>query len=89
MATMFARHDVTDFAKWKAAYDAFDDERRKMGVGSHGIYRTEGNPNNVTVYHDFDSMDAAKAFASSPRLKEIMKDAGVSGTPEIWITDRV
>ena len=89
MATLFARHDVKDYRAWKAAYDAFDAERKKMGVTGHGIYQADGNPNNVTVYHDFESMEAAKKFADSARLKEVMKNAGVSGAPEIWITNRV
>jgi len=88
MATLFARHDVKDFAAWKAAYDAFDAERQTMGVTDHGVYRADDDPNQVTVYHHFESVDAAKAFAGSARLKEIMEEAGVVGTPDIWITNR-
>ena len=89
MATLFVRHDVTDFKIWKAAYDGFDAERRAMGVTAHGVFQTDGRPNSVTAYHDFKSMDAAKAFASSARLKEVMKEAGVSSAPEIWFANRV
>jgi hypothetical protein len=46
----------------------------------------DGNQNDVTVYHDFADMDAAKKFAGSDRLKEIMKGAGVVGKPDIWFT---
>jgi hypothetical protein len=31
-------------------------------------------------------MDAAKAFAESARLREVMQEAGVEGKPEIWFT---
>jgi quinol monooxygenase YgiN len=86
MATMFVRHDVADFGAWKKAYDDFDAERRSMGVTGHGVYQVEGNPNDLTIYHHFDSMEAAKAFASSPRLQEVMQAAGVRGTPTIWFT---
>lgn len=89
MATMFARHEVKDFAVWKSAYDAFDSERKSMGVTGHGIYQSDGNPNDVTVYHRFDTMDAAREFAGSERLKEIMSDAGVVGTPDVWLTNEV
>ena len=88
MATLFARHKVKDFGEWKAAYDAFDAERKTMGVTGHGVYQADDNPNEVTVYHDFNDMGAAKAFAGSARLKEIMSSAGVEGTPEIWLTNR-
>ncbi len=89
MATLFVRHDVADFDQWKKAYDDFDDERKSMGVTNHGVYQADGNPNDVTVYHHFDSMDAAQTFAGSPRLQEVMKSAGVQGEPNIWFTNRV
>ena len=88
MATMFARHEVKDFATWKASYDSFDKERKGMGVTGAGVYQAEDDPNNVTIFHEFQSMDAAKKFAGSDRLKEVMRNAGVVGAPEIWFTKR-
>ncbi len=54
-----------------------------------GVYQAFDDPNDVTVYHDFDGADAAKTFAGSSRLREVMADAGVVGTPEIWFGNRV
>jgi hypothetical protein len=88
MATLFVRHPVTDYAKWRKAYDDFDAERQTMGVTSHGVYQLDGNPNDVTVYHEFATVEAAKAFAGSPRLKEVMAAAGDQGAPTVWITNR-
>jgi quinol monooxygenase YgiN len=88
MATLFVVHDVKDFSTWKQAYDAFDDERQSMGVTGHGVYQAEGNANNVTIYHHFESMDAAKAFMQSDRLREVMMEAGVEGEPKVWFTTR-
>ena len=65
MATMFVRHSVKAFGTWKTAYDEFDAERKTMGVTGHGVFQAEGNPNDVTVYHEFESMDAAKSFAGT------------------------
>jgi hypothetical protein len=89
MATLFVRHEVSDFETWKQAYEEFDAERRSMGVTGHGAYQADGDPNNVTVYHHFDTMEAAKAFMESPRLAEVMKAAGVQGTPSVWFATRV
>jgi len=89
MATLFARHKVQDFNTWKQAYDAFDAERQTMGVTGHGVYQADGDPNDVTIYHHFDSMDAAKSFANSARLKEVMQAAGVAGTPQIWFATKI
>ena len=89
MATLFVRHKVKEFDTWKAAYNAFDAERKTMGVTGHGAYQADGNPNDVTVYHHFDTMNAAKAIADSARLKEVMESAGVTGAPDIWFTNAV
>ena len=89
MATLFVRHDVADVATWKKAYDDFDDERASMGVTGHGAYQAEDNPNSVIVYHHFDSMDAARAFMGSPRLREVMAAAGVQGEPIVWFATKV
>jgi hypothetical protein len=86
VATLFVRHTVADFDTWKKVYDEADEMRRSMGVTSHGVYQLDGNPNDVTVYHEFDSMDAAKSFVESPRLREALQQAGVQGHPDIWIT---
>ncbi len=88
MATLFVRHDVADFGTWKQAYEDFNDERATMGVTGHGAYQAEGNPNNVTIYHHFDSMDAAKAFMGNPRLAEVMMAAGVQGEPTVWFATK-
>lgn len=88
MVTLFVRHRVADYAKWRKAYNDFDTERRSMGVSGHGVYQLDGNPNDVTVYHEFASIDAAKAFAGNPRLKEVMQAAGVEGAPDIWIANK-
>ena len=88
MATLFVRHKVSDFATWKAAYDAFDAERSGMGVTGQGVYQADGDPSDVTAYHHFENMSAAKAFLDSPRLKEVMESAGVVGQPDLWLTNR-
>jgi hypothetical protein len=88
MATLFVRHTVGDYAAWRKIYDQFDATRRSMGVTSDGVYQLEGNPNDVTIYHEFDSMDTAKAFAASSELREAMGQAGVTGTPDVWFTQR-
>ena len=88
MATLFIRHTVAEYGKWRQAYDEFDAERKGLGVTSDGVYQLDGNPNDVTVYHEFASMDAAKAFAANPRLREVMNQAGVQGAPDTRFTER-
>jgi hypothetical protein len=83
---MYVRHEVNDYATWRKGYDAFDAERKKMGVTGAAVYRSVDNPNDVTVTHDFKSADKGKEFASSARLKEVMEKAGVKSAPQIWFT---
>ena len=87
MAVLFVRHTVADYTAWRKAYDDFDDQRSSLGVTGHGVFQLDGDPNDVTVYHEFSSMDAAKAFAGSEQLKEAMTKAGVQGMPDIWFTE--
>ena len=89
MATLFVRHDVSDFDRWKKAYDEFAEERKSMGVTGDGVFQTKGDPNNVTVYHEFETMDAAEAFTSNPRLLAVMKEGGIVGPPSVWYASRV
>jgi hypothetical protein len=84
MVRLYIRHAVTDYEAWRKAYDAFDPERRSMGVVGDAVYRAVGDPNDVTVWHDFDTKEAAEAFTTSDRLREVMTGAGVKGQPEVW-----
>ncbi len=60
-----------------------------MGVTSDGVYQADDNPNDITIYHEFASVDAAKKFAGSDELKTAMQAAGVVGPPTIWFANRL
>lgn len=89
MAILFVRHKVKEFGAWKAAYEAFEDTRKKMGVTGHGVFQGDSDPNEVTAYHTFETMDKAKTFAGSDELKEAMAGAGVVGAPDIWFGEEI
>lgn len=86
MIRMFVRHQVADFASWKQAYDDFDQERRGMGVAGDAVFQSADDPNEVTAWHDFETLEAARGFVESERLREVMAAAGVAGAPQIWFT---
>ena len=89
MARLFARHLVKDYAVWRQAFDDFAPYQEKMGVIASGVYRSDENPNDVTLWHDFATTDQAYALAQSEVLKSTMMKAGVEGPPQIWITNAV
>lgn len=89
MIRMFVRHSVADFAAWKRDYDEFGERREAMGVVAQGVYVSVDDPNDVTVWHDFNDLESARAFVESPTLREAMTKAGVAGEPSIWFTQSV
>ncbi|HYY21569.1 MAG TPA: hypothetical protein VE780_06795 [Thermoleophilaceae bacterium] len=84
MVRLFVRHPVADYTAWRQVYDDFDEERRGMGVTDHAVYQSVDDPNDVTVWHDFETREQAESFASSDRLRQRMTEAGVQGQPSIW-----
>ena len=88
MATMFVRHNVTDFAKWKQVFDDLGPTQKRMGVTSDAVFRAADNPNDITVTHEFASIAAAQDFAGSAELKTAMQNAGVAGAPTIWFASK-
>jgi ABC-type sugar transport system substrate-binding protein len=85
---LFVRHEVADYGTWRKAYDGFATMQKKMGVIYKAVYQSVDDPNDVTIIHDFHSLDKAKAFAASPDLKAAMEKSGVKGAPQIWYTTR-
>ena len=88
MVRMYVRHPVKDYAVWRKGYEDLDPTRQKMGVKDDAVYRSVDDGNDVTAWHDFDTIDAARAFASSSELKEAMMNAGVAGQPSIWFVEQ-
>ncbi len=89
MVTLFAKHAVEDFGNWKVAYDGLGPTRHTMGVTAASVHQDPQDPNMVTITHQFDTLDAAKAFAGSDELKNALMKAGVVGHPDIWIATDV
>lgn len=89
MIRMFVRHSVNDYEVWRKAYDDFGPTRDRMGVVGAAVFRGAEDPNGVTAWHDFDSLEKAQAFAASSELREAMGKAGVASQPDIWFTNPV
>ncbi len=88
MIRMFVRHTVNDFAQWKQGYDAFGAVRSEMGVRAEAVFVDTANPNDVTVWHDFETLEAAQDFVASDQLREAMQNAGVTGDPLLWFAEQ-
>jgi hypothetical protein len=86
MTRLFVRHAVSDYSVWRKGYDENQALRDDNGVKADGVYVSVDDANDVTVYHDFDSLEAAQAYVALPDLKAVMDRIGVVGAPTIWIT---
>jgi len=82
MTTMFVRHTVTDYKTWRKAYDDFAPFQKANGVMAQAVYQAADNPNDITVTHDFTTMEAARAFARHDELKKAMKDCRRDWRPD-------
>jgi hypothetical protein len=71
---------------WRKVYDQLYGERVTMGVVGDAVFQLVDDPNDVTVWHDFETAELARAFVSSDALRTIMQRAGVQGEPQIWFT---
>ena len=88
MTTLFVRHQVADYARWRQVYDNFGPTQHRLGVKTQAVYRAADNPNDVTVTHDFAALEAAQQFAASDDLRNAMSDAGIIGEPTIWFASK-
>jgi quinol monooxygenase YgiN len=89
MATIFARHKVSDYDKWKSVYDEFASVRKERGVTGASVHHEANDPNTVIITHQFKDMDTAMAFVNSEDLKSAMMNAGVEGPPEFWFGEDI
>ena len=93
MITLFARHGVVDYDKWKSGYDSADAVglRKANGVIEETVYRVVDD-NAVIAAHKFEDLNTANAFlqafgsAESGKMLEAM---GVQQPVTIWLGEEV
>lgn len=65
MTIMFVRHTVSNYKNWRKAYDDFAAVQKAKGVTAQAVYQAAENPNDITVTHDFATLEAAQSFVKS------------------------
>jgi quinol monooxygenase YgiN len=83
MIQVLVHHQVADQQGWRAVFDAALDFRHAGGERACRVFRTAGNPNDLTLLFDWESMEQAQNYMNSEELRKKMKQAGVVGVPEI------
>ena len=85
MNYLLVKHKVKDYKKWKVVYDEHAPARDSIGLKERYVLRNTKSRNEVFVLFEASDLASAKAFARSADLREAMKRAGVTGTPELTI----
>ncbi|MEA2573821.1 MAG: hypothetical protein QOH93_1119 [Chloroflexia bacterium] len=83
MAYLIVHHTVEDYDQWKPVFDGHASARKEHGSKGAQVLRSVQNPNEIVSVFEWDSIENAQAFASSPGLREAMQNAGVIGRPEV------
>lgn len=89
MIYLMAIQKVEDFNRWKKIFEEHSSHREAMGSKGAKIIRDSTNPNEIVVITKWEDRNAAKKFASSTDLKNVMKRAGVMGFPELRYLDEI
>lgn len=88
-AVLIVKGNVASYDHWRSSYDDAAAFRRENGVVSDEVYCSPEDMTSILVLQFFDSVEAARSFASNPELAEAMKAGGVIGTPRFTITATV
>jgi|SRR4051812_34628496 hypothetical protein len=89
MVNVIVRHKVSDFAKWKHVFDDHFRMRHAAGELNHRVFHNHDDGLDLTLFFEWESLEMARSFFQSDRLKNGMQQAGVVGTPEIVFLDEV
>ena len=77
MPYIIVRNRVADYAQWKDRWDRAVAIRRDGGVKSEQLFRNPGEPNEVLLLLEYETMDQARGFAASDSLREALKESGI------------
>jgi len=85
MTTVAVRHRVANYDTWKLGFDDHGVARKELGCTGDMLLRDASDPNEVLVLTFWPTAADAQAFATDPRLPEVMQKAGVVSEPRIEI----
>jgi hypothetical protein len=91
MTILRLEHALTDFDRWKAAFDRDPIDRAGSGVLAHRIYRPVDDPAYVVVEMDLGTVAEAKALHGSLEQLWQSREAApaLAGRPQVRIVQTV
>ena len=88
MPYLLLRHKVTDYEKWKSAFDAHCVTRQANGSRGGQLFRNASDPNEVVMLFEWD-LEQARQFSQSEELRAKMQEAGVLGPPDFYFLEEI
>jgi hypothetical protein len=90
MALLIINHVVGNYETFKEVF--LDDEERRRRLGSQGarVYRLAGDPNNIRVVLEFETVEQAREHAEGLELREAIKWAtGNVSMPKFEVLEHI
>jgi hypothetical protein len=87
-AILRIEHPVSDFDRWRRAFDGDPEGRQRSGVRRYRIMRACEDPNFVLIDLEFDAAEPAEAFLA--RLRQLWARVDVMHDPEsrvAWLVE--
>lgn len=89
MVHVLVHHKVSDFSHWKEAFDSHLSTRKRAGETGCHLFHNLDDPRDIYLLLDWQTVEEARKFMSSPELRETMQKAGVEGSPEVRFLEDV
>jgi heme-degrading monooxygenase HmoA len=83
MVHVLVRHKVSDYNRWKEAFDSHLNTRKRAGEIGFRLFHNADDPHDIFVLLDWQTADEARRFMNSDELRSAMEKAGVVGAAEI------
>lgn len=81
-------HEVENYLKWKAVFDAARTIRRDAGEIDYQLLRQDDNEQKIVHFSRWRSLHAARSFFESDELVKIRQEAGVVA-PEFLYLEQI
>jgi hypothetical protein len=89
MGMMIIRHRVSDYGKWRPAFDQHSAMQKAAGLNNPRVLRSADDKNEIVIIFDTADTKKAKEFAGSSNLKEVMTKAGVVDVPTMYFLESI
>lgn len=91
MPFVLGRFKVGNYDNWYSGFSSPEgvSMRKEAGAKSYRIFQAEDDPNHVVILLEWDSLDNARKYFQSEKLKEAQKDSGILGPPEMFFLKEV